>query len=105
MAEIIQGERLTDAADIGAKNTEDYLAEVLARQREASVPQEEPDEDAEGRRYCLDCAEIIPQERVAAVQAVRCVTCAAKRERFAKLTKGRGGAGRVMNDEEEFGGK
>ncbi len=105
MAEINQGERLTDAADIGAKNTEEYLAEALARQREASVPQEEPDEDAEGHRYCLDCAEIIPLERILAVQAVRCVTCAAKRERFAKLTKGRGGAGRVMNDEEEFGGK
>ena len=104
MAVIIQGERLTDVADIGAKNTEEHLAEALARQREALMPQEEPDEDAEGHRYCLDCAERIPPERILTVQAVRCVTCATKRERFAKLTKGRGGAGRVMNDEDEFGG-
>ncbi|MHB1494465.1 MAG: TraR/DksA C4-type zinc finger protein [Acidithiobacillus sp.] len=102
---MVQGERLADEADVGAKNTEEYLLDALARQRAASVPQEEPDEDADGVRYCLDCAEMIPQERILAVQSVRCVTCAAKRERFAKLSKGRGGAGRIMNDENEFGGK
>ena len=102
---MIQGERLADEADVGAKNTEEHLMEALARQRAASVPHEEPDEDAQGNRYCLDCADIIPSERVQAVQAVRCVTCAAKRERFTKLTQGRGGAGRIMNDEGDFGGK
>ncbi|MCR2831816.1 TraR/DksA C4-type zinc finger protein [Acidithiobacillus ferrooxidans] len=102
---MIQGERLADEADVGAKNTEEYLLDALARQRAASVPQEEPDEDAEGHRYCLDCSEIIPLERIQAVQAVRCVTCATQRERFAKLSKGRGGAGRIMNDEKGFDGK
>ena len=102
---MIQGERLADEADVGAKNTEEHLMEALARQRAALVPQEEPDEDAQGNRYCLDCADIIPSERVQAVQAVRCVRCAAKRERFTKLTQGRGGAGRIMNDEGDFGGK
>ena len=102
---MVEGERLADEADVGAKNTEEYLLEALARQRAASAPQEEPDEDADGVRYCLDCAEMIPLERILAVQAVRCVICAAKRERFAKLSKGRGGAGRIMNDENEFGGK
>ncbi len=38
MAEIMQGERLADVADIGAKNTEEYLVEALARQREALLP-------------------------------------------------------------------
>ena len=102
---MVEGERLADEADVGAKNTEEHLLDALARQRAASVPQEAPDEDADGVRYCLDCAERIPPERILAVQAVRCVTCAAKRERFAKLFKGRGGAGRIMNDENEFGGK
>ena len=102
---MIQGKRLADEADVGAKNTEEHLMEALARQRAALVPQEEPDEDAQGNRYCLDCADIIPSERVQAVEAVRCVTCAAKRERFIKLTQGRGGAGRIMNDEGDFGGK
>ncbi len=102
---MIQGERLADEADVGAKNTEEHLMDALARQREALVPHEEPDEDAQGNRYCLDCADIIPSERIQAVQAVRCVRCAAKRERFNKLTHGRGGAGRVMNDEGNDGGK
>ena len=102
---MIQGERLADEADVGAKNTEEHLMEALARQRAASVSHEEPDEDAQGNRYCLDCADIIPSGRVQAVQAVRCVRCAAKRERFTKLTQGRGGAGRIMNDEGDFGGK
>ncbi|MBU2723884.1 TraR/DksA C4-type zinc finger protein [Acidithiobacillus ferridurans] len=38
-------------------------------------------ESAEGsRRYCLDCAEIIPPERVRLVDAVRCVHCASSLE-------------------------
>ncbi|WP_226850125.1 TraR/DksA C4-type zinc finger protein, partial [Acidithiobacillus ferrooxidans] len=92
-------------ADVGAKNTEEHLMDALARQRAALVPDEEPDEDAQGHRYCLDCSDIIPLERIQAVQAVRCVTCAAKRERFIKLTQGKGGAGRILNDEADFGGK
>jgi len=65
--------------------------ELLMAER-ASAPQEDPDEDERGNRYCLDCAEIIPAERVAAVRAVRCVSCATKRERFRKLASQPGGA-------------
>jgi DnaK suppressor protein len=43
-------------------------------------PLEEPDEDDHGR-WCLDCAQIIPHPRVAAVNAVRCIHCQTKREK------------------------
>ena len=69
---MIQGERLADEADVGAKNTEEHLMEALARQRAASVSHEEPDEDAQGNRYCLDCADIIPPERVHSALAFAC---------------------------------
>lgn len=73
----------------------DIVAEFEQRDRDAAlsrmqaVPQEPPDEDAEGNRYCLDCAEIIPPKRVEAVNAVRCVYCAQLRERSRKIS-GRG---------------
>ncbi len=47
---MIQGERLADEADVGAKNTEEHLMDALARQRAALVPDEEPDEDAQGHQ-------------------------------------------------------
>jgi len=56
----------------------------LALQRLRNQPQEEPDEDKDGNRYCLTCGEIIPEERVKAVQAVRCVHCASAREKQRK---------------------
>lgn len=44
---------------------------------------ETPDE-VDGIRYCLDCGEVIPEARVIAINAVRCVYCAGMRERKQK---------------------
>lgn len=101
MSEIIEYERLTDISDIGAQNAEEQLALSLSAHRAALTPTEEPDEDPQGNRYCLDCAEAIPPERVKAVQAVRCVICAGKQEQFTKLSRSRGGAGQAMSNEIE----
>ncbi len=57
----------------------------MALHRVLAVPQEDPDEDAQGNRFCLDCAETIPPARVQAVQAVRCVHCATIREKKRKM--------------------
>lgn len=44
--------------------------------------QEIPDEDESGKRYCLDCGDGIPSERIVAQPcAVRCVQCQAVKER------------------------
>ena len=58
--------------------------EELERQRIIAAHQnrtseEAPDEDADGR-YFLDCGDVIPPARVLAVNAVRCVVCATRRE-------------------------
>lgn len=50
------------------------------------TPAEEPDEDEDGNRYCLDCGDAIPAARVASVNAVRCTDCASARERKRKPT-------------------
>ena len=57
---------------------------------------EPPDEDDQGNRYCLDCGEAIPQARVDAVQAVRCVGCAEVKERGRRLARMRGGRVNVI---------
>jgi RNA polymerase-binding transcription factor DksA len=69
-----------DEADIAAEVEEMERSLALQRLR-ASYGFEEPDEDEQGNRYCLDCGERIPAARVLAVQAVRCVDCASVRER------------------------
>ncbi|MGK9451914.1 TraR/DksA C4-type zinc finger protein [Acidithiobacillus caldus] len=71
-----------DEADIAAELEQRYRELALARLR--ASPSEEPDEDANGNRFCLDCGESIPADRVAAVHAVRCVACATRRERLAR---------------------
>lgn len=82
----------------------DVAAEFEERERRAALasimagPSEDPDEDGEGNRYCLDCGEIIPQERVKAVQAVRCVHCAGLRERGRKFERSRGSIRRYLTD-------
>jgi phage/conjugal plasmid C-4 type zinc finger TraR family protein len=71
----------------------DVAAKLEESQRNAAIaltlmrPQETPDEDEHGR-YCLDCGDVIPAARVAAVQAVRCVDCAQVRERKEKRIGG-----------------
>lgn len=91
-----------DEGDIAAafeeKEREAALARVL------SGPVEEPDEDAQGNRYCLDCGEIIPPARVLAVKAVRCVDCATQRERQNRKISGHGNIRRYLSGEQEQAG-
>ncbi|MDD3759767.1 MAG: TraR/DksA C4-type zinc finger protein [Acidithiobacillus sp.] len=68
-----------DEADVAAHYEEAERHAALQRML-FSQQQEQPDEDAHGR-YCLDCAETIPPERVQAINAVRCVECARRREK------------------------
>lgn len=86
-----ENEALSDLADIGAQTTERFLEAALARHHAQQRPTETPDEDSEGNRFCLDCADRIPFERVQAVQAVRCVTCVGTREHRAKMANRPGG--------------
>ncbi len=85
-------ERLSDVSDIATRNEQANIAMRLEERRLAMLHQEAPDEDASGNRYCLDCADTVPALRVKAVNAVRCVVCAEKRERLLKLGAQRGGA-------------
>lgn len=76
-----------DDAEIASQLEEAGRSAAIARAL-AACPQEEPDEDGQGNRYCLDCAEIIPSARVQAVRAVRCVDCTRKKERLSKKVSG-----------------
>ncbi len=84
----------------------DIAAELERREREASIARilsvsiEEADEDEQGNRYCLDCADLIPPARVQAVGAVRCVDCAQARERAGrdKRIAGRGNIRRYLTE-------
>ncbi|MBN6741408.1 hypothetical protein JKG47_12830 [Acidithiobacillus sp. MC6.1] len=96
-------ERPADPSDQASLRESAEIDAVLARHRAASQRVEDPDEDAEGRRYCLDCAEIIPPERVRLVDAVRCVHCASMRERGSHLRRQVGGAIRIAIQSEESG--
>lgn len=79
---------MADEADIATEQSELEMA-IFQAQR-ASTRSEQPDEDDAGNRYCLDCGDEIPAERVAAVQAVRCVYCAEIRERKSRFQGMRG---------------
>ncbi len=76
-----------------------FLRQALAeRERQKwATPQETPDEDAEGNRYCLDCGDVIPAQRVSIMpNAVRCVACLSIKERLARQARQPGG----INDAE-----
>lgn len=89
---MIQG----DISDIAAEYEQRDRDMALARRR--AVPMEEPDEDGNGNRYCLDCGEIIPKARVAAVMAVRCVDCAGHREKLLRIHGAIGSPANEMED-------
>ncbi|MGK9452695.1 TraR/DksA C4-type zinc finger protein [Acidithiobacillus caldus] len=82
-----------DEGDIASQFEEAERAAAISRLRQGL--QEDPDEDDQGNRYCLDCGEIIPPARVQAVQAVRCVDCASLLER-GKRHVGVGGISRYL---------
>jgi DnaK suppressor protein len=60
-------------------------AEQLAQQQrdlsinaalQSGIETEQPDEDEDGTRYCIDCGTVIPKERLAVrPESVRCVDC------------------------------
>ncbi|WP_226819153.1 TraR/DksA C4-type zinc finger protein [Acidithiobacillus montserratensis] len=90
---------MADEADIASEVQEREMALRMAQR--ASLQREAPDEDDAGNRYCLNCGEIIPPARVQAVQAVRCVYCSEKRERFSRLAARKGGGMRYFGSVQE----
>lgn len=70
---------MADHLDIAADR--EQQARDVAIKNHLNRPTETPDEDEDGNRFCLDCADQIQQERVESVNAVRCVDCADIRER------------------------
>jgi DnaK suppressor protein len=85
---------MADEADLAAEQAEREMA--LFQLQRAGARTEAPDEDDAGNRYCLDCGEIIPPERVAVVQAVRCVYCEEIREHKSRFHGTRGGIMRYL---------
>lgn len=96
-------ESCAEPLDQASKRELQQMEAVLADRRAALANREAPDEDDAGR-YCLDCTETIDPKRVAAVDAVRCVACASVRERQAGRRWGKGGALRIV-EEQEYGGR
>ena len=86
-----------DEGDVAAVFEEAERNAALARV--LAGPVEEPDEDDQGNRYCLDCGDTIPPARVAAVKAVRCVDCATIRERKNRKMSGHGNIRRYLSGE------
>lgn len=68
---------MTDELDRASQAEQAERERLLANHRHRA--QERPDQDAHGR-YCLSCGIPIPPERVATVDAVRCVDCQGIRE-------------------------
>jgi DnaK suppressor protein len=70
-------EVFADPIDAATALTEELNAKSLADWRSSLSTGEVPDIDENGVRYCLDCAEIISKERIAAAipDPVRCVDC------------------------------
>ena len=97
-------ESCADPLDQASKRELQQIKAVLDAQRTDLANRETPDEDDAGNRYCLDCAETINPERVAAVDAVRCVACASVRERQAGRKWSKGGALHIV-EEQEYGGR
>lgn len=78
-----------------------FLRQALAERERIknSTPYEEPDEDEEGNRYCLDCGDIISVQRLAIMpKAVRCVACLSLKERLARQAKQPGGINNAEYD-------
>lgn len=67
----------TDILDVAAELTEYANQKSLENWRMGLQTGEEPDVDENGVRYCLDCGDVIPPERIAVAipSPVRCVSC------------------------------
>lgn len=72
---------MTDTSDpTDVASDREQQARDLAIANHVNRPRETPDEDENGNRFCLDCADEISKARVAAVDAVRCVDCESMHE-------------------------
>ena len=70
---------MTDQLDQAQELEELFRTKAIAHQ--CNRPAEVPDEDEQGVRYCLSCANKIPVKRLEAVlEAVRCVGCESEKE-------------------------
>ena len=97
---VFETERCPDPVDAASNNELEAVATALRnRAIEAQQSREAPDEDEQGNRFCLDCGEQIPPDRVAAVAAVRCVRCASRREKQGRIGRQKGGAERFFSEE------
>ncbi|WP_031574059.1 MULTISPECIES: TraR/DksA C4-type zinc finger protein [Acidithiobacillus] len=92
MEEIDLSENLTDPADIAARNEMAHRISLIKQKQADLTPYEEPDEDDQGNRFCLECADKIPEERLLALpRAVRCVPCAERLEAMQRSFRRGGG--------------
>ncbi|HDZ3731975.1 TPA: TraR/DksA family transcriptional regulator [Vibrio harveyi] len=70
---------MTDVFDKAQELEQTFREKAISHQ--LSRPQEKPDEDEDGNRYCLSCGGLIPPERIQAYPAaVRCVSCQSLKE-------------------------
>ena len=74
---------MPDIADASTAMEELERSSLITAHNARTRKTEPPDEDADGNRFCLDCGEVIPQERVIAANAVRCIDCAQRLEHLA----------------------
>ena len=96
---LIDMEWCADPLDMATKIAENENLQRIQEQLDRAKCSEQPDEDENGTRYCLDCAEVIDPRRVAAVNAVRCVVCATAREaRDDSRLRRHGGINRIIED-------
>ncbi len=77
-----------DDADMALPLQEEFLNRGIALSQKSLQRTEEPDEDENGNRFCLDCGQEIPPARVQILDAVRCTHCASRKERIARLYAG-----------------
>lgn len=64
---------MSDEADIANQYADEERERILNARKNAT--REQPDVDDDGNRVCLDCGDIIPLQRVIAVDAVTCIGC------------------------------
>jgi len=69
---------MSGAFDAASKLEQRERDTAIAAHRNRHI--EKPDQDDDGNRFCLDCADQIPGQRIESVNAVRCVDCQGVRE-------------------------
>lgn len=95
-----------DILDVATQLADENNAKGLEQWRASLNTGEEPDIDENGVRYCLDCAAVIPPERIAVAipSPVRCVECQTAVESKRRKISDSSGILRAMNratDDEE----